>query len=276
MSAFLNLTRIARIILIYFTFISLLKHPELLTPYLINIKLDTGLHRLGFYPDEVEKLIQELKKHPAIKIESIFSHLAASDQTEHDNFTRHQINIFEELVSKFEQNFDYKIEKHILNSNGALRFPEAQFDMVRLGIGLYGFCADEKDDKHIKNVAILKAKIAQIKTIQKSETVGYGRKGLAVKETKIATIPIGYADGLSRLLGNGNWMMKIHGKLVPTIGSVCMDMVMIDVTNVECNEDDEVFIFYDKASIRKISNLLQTIPYEVFSTISPRVKRVFS
>lgn len=254
---------------------ALAKHPKKLKSYLINIKLDTGMHRLGFNPTDVPGLINQLKQHPNIKIESIFSHLAASDQPEHDNFTQHQISLFDELFQEIEKNYDYHIEKHLLNSNGALRFPEAQYDMVRLGIGVYGFCADEKDDIHIKNVAILKAKIAQIKTIQKSETVGYGRRGLAVKETKIATIPIGYADGMSRLLGNGNWMMKINEKLVPTVGSVCMDMTMVDITGVDCNEDDEVFIFYDKASIRKISNLLQTIPYEVLATISPRVKRVF-
>lgn len=252
------------------------KHPKKFKSYLINIKLDTGMHRLGFNPNEVPELISQLKKHPNIKVESVFSHLAASDQAEHDNFTHHQIKLFDELFKKFEQHFNYKIEKHLLNSNGALRFPEAQYDMVRLGIGLYGFIADAKHDKHIKNVAVLKAKIAQVKTIQKSETVGYSRKGLAVKETKIATIPIGYADGMSRLLSNGNWQMKVNGKPVPTIGSVCMDMVMLDVTDVLCKEDDEVFVFYDKKSILKISELLQTIPYEILATISPRVKRVFT
>jgi len=251
------------------------KHPKKFNSYLINIKLDTGMHRLGFYPNEVSELINQIKKHPNIKIESVFSHLAASDQAEHDNFTHHQIKLFDTLFKEFEQTFDYKIEKHLLNSNGALRFPEAQYDMVRLGIGLYGFCADAEHDKHIKNVAVLKAKIAQVKTIYKSETLGYGRRGLAVKETKIATIPIGYADGMSRLLGNGNWQMKVNGKLVPTIGTVCMDMCMLDVTDVPCKEDDEVFVFYDKKSILKISEILQTIPYEILATISPRVKRLF-
>lgn len=251
------------------------KNPEKIKSYLINIKLDTGMHRLGFNPDEVPELIKRLIKHPNIKIESVFSHLAASDQPEYDEFTQFQIKIFDELVGKFNKSFDYKFDKHILNSNGALRFPKAQYDMVRLGIGLYGFCTAAEDDKHIKNVAILKAKIAQIKTIQKSETVGYGRRGLVEKETKIATIPIGYADGMSRLLGNGNWHMRVNGKFVPTIGSVCMDMVMIDVTDVNCKEEDEVFVFFDKQSILKMAELLNTIPYEILSSISPRVKRVF-
>jgi alanine racemase len=147
--------------------------------------------------------------------------------------------------------------------------------MVRLGIGLYGFVADAADAKHIKNVAVLKSKIAQLKTIPKGDTVGYGRRGLAKKEIQIATLPIGYADGISRRIGNGNWQMKLNGKDAPTIGTICMDMCMIDVTGIDCKEDDEVFIFYDQKSTYQLSNLLQTIPYEILSSISPRVKRLF-
>lgn len=196
---------------------ALKKHPEKFKSYLINLKIDTGMHRLGFNPDEVSELIQQLKNHPNIKIESIFSHLVASDQPEHDEFTKHQINLFDELIGTLEKQFTYKFNKHLLNSNGALRFPQAQFDMVRLGIGLYGFVADVADAQHIKNVAILKTKIAQLKTIPKGDTVGYGRRGLATKEIQIATLPIGYADGISRRIGNGNWKMKVNGKFAPTI-----------------------------------------------------------
>lgn len=251
------------------------KHPVKFKSYLINLKIDTGMHRLGFNPDEVPELIQELKKHSNIKIEGIFSHLAASDQPEHDEFTQQQINLFDKLFATFEQQFAYKFDKHILNSNGALRFPKAQYDMVRLGIGLYGFVADAADAKQIKNVAVLKSKIAQLKSIPKGDTVGYGRRGLAKKEIQIATLPIGYADGISRRIGNGNWQMKLNGKNAPTIGTVCMDMCMIDVTGINCKEDDEVLIFYDQQSTLKLSSLLQTIPYEILSSISPRVKRLF-
>lgn len=254
---------------------ALRKHPKKFKQYLINLKIDTGMHRLGFNPDEVPELIFELKKHPDIKIENVFSHLAAADQPEHDKFTHQQIQLFDKVILDFQKQFTYKFDKHILNSNGALRFPAAQYDMVRLGIGLYGFVADATDAKHIKNVAILKTKIAQLKTIQKGDTVGYGRKGIAENEIQIATLPIGYADGISRRIGNGNWQMKLNGKFAPTIGTVCMDMCMIDVTGINCKEDDEVFVFYDQTSSLQLSSLLQTIPYEILSSISPRVKRLF-
>ena len=189
------------------------KNPDKIKSYLINIKLDTGMHRLGFNPDEVPELIKRLKNQPNLKIESVFSHLAASDQPEYDEFTQFQINTFDELVGEFNKSFGYNFEKHILNSNGALRFPNAQYDMVRLGIGLYGFCTDPKDDKHIKNVATLKAKIAQIKTIQKSETVGYGRRGLVEKETKIATIPIDLNIPEMKAVGFGVMEEQVLGQL---------------------------------------------------------------
>ena len=254
---------------------ALKKHPTKFNSFKINIKLDTGMHRLGFSPDEVPELIKQLKKHTNIKIESVFSHLAASDQPEHDEFTHFQIQLFEKLSGEIAQSTPYKFDKHILNSNGALRFTHAQYDMVRIGIGLYGFVSDPEDAKHIKNVAVLKTKIAQLKTIPKGDSVGYGRRGLAKKETLIATVPIGYADGISRRIGNGNWQVKLNGKFAPTIGSVCMDMLMIDVTGIDCKEDDEAFIFYDQASTKQLSELLQTIPYEILSSISPRVKRLF-
>ncbi len=254
---------------------ALAHHPTKFEHYFINIKLDTGMHRLGFSANEVPKLIHQLKKNPVIKIESVFSHLATSDQPEHDEFTQKQISLFNQLIPAIEKKITYQFDKHILNSNGALRFSGAQFDMVRLGIALYGFVADEKDSKHIKNVVVLKCKIAQLKTIPKGDTIGYGRRGLAKKEMQIATLPIGYADGISRRIGNGKWQMKLNGKYAPTIGSICMDMCMIDVTDINCKEDDEVFIFYDQPSTLNLSALLQTIPYEILSSISPRVKRLF-
>lgn len=244
--------------------------------FFVNLKLDTGMHRLGFHDDEIEEVVSLIKKHPNIKIESVFSHLAATDEFQHDEFTRNQIDFFEKLSTKIIAQFTYKITRHLLNSNGIVRFAEAQHEMVRLGIGLFGFVTDEKIDILLKNTVSLKTKIAQILTIKENETIGYGRNGIALKNTKIATVPLGYADGFSRKLGNGNWIMKINGKPTPTIGNVCMDMTMIDISDINCNEDDVAVVFETKADILKMANQLGTIPYEILTSISPRVKREFT
>lgn len=179
------------------------------------------------------------------------------------------------MAEKISTSFNYKIDKHIVNSNAIVRFPEAHYDMVRLGIGLLGFTEDETTNAALKNVAVLKTKIAQIHHLQSGETIGYGRMGKVTKPSTIATIPIGYADGFNRQLGNGNWSLIVNGKPAPTIGNICMDITMVDVTDIECSEEDVALLFNTKANILYLSKILKTIPYEVFTTISPRVKRDF-
>lgn len=243
-------------------------------PIAISIKINTGMNRLGFQANEIENLIVELKKHPNIKIESVFSHLAASDEPDYDAFTQTQIDLFENLSSKITTQFNYLIIRHLLNSNGIARFPKAQFEMVRLGIGLFGFVEDKPIENKLKNVLTLKSKIAQLHVVSKYESIGYGRKAIATKELKIATIPLGYADGFNRKFSNGNWEASIYNKKTATIGNICMDMAMFDVTDIACTESDYITIINSVADIKKMANLLNTIPYEILTSISPRVKRV--
>jgi Alr-MurF fusion protein len=245
------------------------------SPYKISLKIDTGMHRLGFDANEIPELLTLLKENANIKIESVFSHLAASEDVTEDDFTQKQIADFEYIAKIISAEFDYHIDKHILNSNGIIRFNEAQFDMVRLGIGLYGVCSDEETQNKLLPASTLKSKIAQIKIIKKGETIGYNRKGFASENMKIATIPVGYADGLSRKLGDGNWNMIINGIDAPIIGNVCMDMVMIDITIIDCKEGDEAFIFSAENPITEMAKRIGTIPYEILTSYSPRVKRVF-
>jgi alanine racemase len=254
------------------TLIKTLNHS---TPFSISLKIDTGMHRLGFDEKEIPELLLILKENSFLKIESIFSHLAASDEAVHDDFTNQQIESFKTITNTISNEFKYHIDKHILNSNGIIRFNDAQFDMVRLGIGLYGVASDADAQKELLSVSTLKSKISQIKYIPKGETIGYNRKGIANKNLTIATIPVGYADGLSRKLGNGNWEMIVNGKKAPIIGNVCMDMVMIDVTEIKCQENDVAYIFSEENSITKMAKCIETIPYEILTSYSPRVKRVF-
>lgn len=243
--------------------------------FYIHLKLDTGMHRLGLKKQELNEAISIIKQQPSVVIESIFSQLSSSDNPAEDEFSQKQIQDFEEMANTISVSFPYIIAKHIANSNAIARFPKAHFDMVRLGIGLLGFSENPAIDGQLKNVATLKIKIAQIHHLEAGETVGYGRMGKVNKSAKIATIPIGYADGLNRLLGNGNCTFLVNGKQAPTIGNICMDITMIDVTDIDCSEEDAVVLFYSKESVKKLSNLLKTIPYEIFTTISPRVKRDF-
>ncbi|MBL4593187.1 MAG: alanine racemase [Flavobacteriales bacterium] len=246
------------------------------TPFTISLKIDTGMHRLGFDEQEIPELLSILKEHPSLNIESVFSHLAATDEKEHDGFTKQQIEDFKRIANTISSEFDYHIDKHLLNSNGIIRFNDAQFDMVRLGIGLYGVSSELDSQNKLLPASTLKSKIAQIKRVSKGETIGYNRKGLATEDLTIATIPVGYADGLSRMLGNGNWKMIINSKKAPIIGNVCMDMVMIDVTNIDCKEGDEAFIFSNDNPITQMAKCIGTIPYEILTSYSPRVKRVFN
>ena len=244
-------------------------------PLFVHLKLDTGMHRLGFEEKDINELIIRLKNNKYLQVRSIFSHLAASDEQEHDLFTRQQIKKITEMSEALAGHFDYKIFRHILNSAGISRFTHAQFDMVRLGIGLYGIGADSAEQEQLQNVSTLKTTISQIKNISAGETIGYSRKGMANRDMKIATVPIGYADGLSRTLGNGRGKMFVHGKPAPLIGNVCMDMCMIDITEINASEGDEVIVFGTVQSIAQLAKDLETIPYEVLTNVSRRVKRVY-
>jgi alanine racemase len=241
--------------------------------YPVHIKLDTGMHRLGFSPDEITELYSLIKSTNAIKVSSVFSHLAGSDEAEHDDFTRTQFERFSNMSESIIQSLHYPILRHILNSSGIERFPEAQFDMVRLGIGLYGISAVNQDT--LENVSTLKTTILQTKTVPQNETIGYGRKGKAITNTRIAVIPIGYADGYSRILGNGNGKVWINGSYAPIIGNICMDMCMVNITGIHANEGDEVELFGNHVTIIDIAKQMNTIPYEVLTSISGRVKRIY-
>ena len=244
-------------------------------PVKIHLKLDTGMHRLGFLEDEVENLTSRIKENELIRIQSVFSHLAASDEGKNDNFTRSQIDLFKKLSDNIQEAFDYKILRHILNSAGISRFPKDQFDMVRLGISMYGIATDPQLKNELQNVSTLRSSISQIKTVKPGATVGYSRQFKAEEERKIATVPVGYADGLSRLLSNGKANLVLHGKKVPIIGNICMDMCMVDITGLEAHEGDKVEIFGEQQPVTVLSAQMGTIPYEILAGISRRVKRVY-
>jgi Alr-MurF fusion protein len=241
--------------------------------YPVHMKLDTGMHRLGFMEHDLEQLLKLLKDKEQLQVKSVFSHLAGADETRFDDFTREQIQTFDRMSIRFCQTFPHHILRHILNSAGIERFPQAQYDMVRLGIGLYGISA--VDQRMMRQVSTLKTVILQIKQIEVNETVGYSRRFKAANPTTIGIVPIGYADGLHRSLGNGVGQLMVRGKRVPIIGSICMDMCMIDLTGTDAREGDEVIVFGEAYPITEISEQMKTIPYEVFTSVSQRVKRVY-
>lgn len=243
--------------------------------YPIHIKLDTGMHRLGFEQNNIDELIFTLKENQSVKVKSILSHMATSDDLAHKDFALSQIELFEKLSSKLMSELKIKPIRHILNTSGISNFPQAQYDMVRLGIGLYGVSNDVEEQKFLENVGTLKSIISQIRTIPAGDSVGYGRRFVAEKPTKIATIPIGYADGISRHWGNETGFVVIHNKKAKIVGSICMDMLMVDVTEIKCKEGDPVIIFGESPTVTFIANQLKTIPYEILTSISQRVKRVF-
>lgn len=244
-----------------------------ITNHPIHIKLDTGMHRLGFVREEIPELIDMLQKQKSLRVVSTFSHLAASESWVFDEYTTKQIEVFDELASEIEEQLGYKISRHILNSAGIERFPDNQFDMVRLGIGLYGVSASGLNG--LRNVCTLKSTILQIKTLKSSESVGYGRKEVLDHDARIATIRIGYADGLSRQFGNRKGRVCINGVYAPIVGDVCMDLCMVDVTDIEAEEGDSVIIFGDELPIVELAKAINTIPYEILTSVSPRVKRVY-
>ncbi|MBL0064509.1 MAG: bifunctional UDP-N-acetylmuramoyl-tripeptide:D-alanyl-D-alanine ligase/alanine racemase [Bacteroidetes bacterium] len=244
-------------------------------PFRIHIKLDTGMRRLGFEEGDINELVVRLRNNKNIRVESVFSHLAASDEAEHDGFTRIQLDRFTRMSKDIQQEFEYPINRHILNSSGILRFSEAQFDMVRLGIGLYGFAATNNEQQQLQHVATLKTTISQIKNVPANETIGYSRRGKLTRDSIIATVAIGYADGINRRLGNGTGSMLVNGKRAPIVGSVCMDMCMLDITDIPAREGDEVIVFGTDLPVIEMATALGTIPYEVLAGVSQRVKRIY-
>lgn len=245
------------------------------SPVPVHIKLDTGMHRLGFEKGDINEMIVRIKNNKSLQIKSVFSHLVASDEAEHDEFTEKQFQDFISLSDKIIYHFNYPILRHILNSAGITRFPNAQLDMVRLGIGMYGISSNDFEKTQLQNVSTLKTTISQIKHVKAGETIGYSRKGVLSRSSRIATVPIGYADGLSRRLGNGRGKMFVNGYPAPIVGNVCMDMTMLDVTDVSANEGDEVIVFGDHYPISELAKDMDTIPYEVLTSVSRRVKRVY-
>jgi alanine racemase len=239
-----------------------------------HIKLDTGMHRLGFDPfTDIPKLIDRLHRQNAVTPKSVFSHFVGSDSPDFDEFSAHQFKIFDEASTALQKGFQHKIIRHICNSAGIERFPERHLDMVRLGLGIYGI--NSINNKVIHNVATLKTTILQIHEVPAGDSIGYSRRTILDRPSRIAAIPIGYADGLNRKLGNRNGYCLVNGHQAPYVGNICMDVCMIDVTDIPCKEGDSVEIFGDHLPISKLSDRLETIPYEILTGVSNRVKRVY-
>lgn len=244
-----------------------------ITDFPVHIKLDTGMHRLGFMTSELQELTDFLKDCKFVRVKSIFSHLAAAEDPESDDFTLGQIRMFETNAERIISEIGYRPMLHILNSAGIERFTQYQHDMVRLGIGIYGISAIP--GKKLSPVASLKCKILQIKHLAQGDgTIGYGRHGhIAPEGTTIATIPVGYADGIDRHLGCGHASFSLNGHRVPTIGNICMDMCMLDITGVEANVGDTVTIFGEDPTITELADILGTIPYEIITSVPRRIDR---
>ncbi len=247
---------------------------EGITSFPVHIKLDTGMHRLGFDPKhDIDEVIERLHHQNAIIPRSVFSHFVGSDSNDFDRFSAHQFELFDKASTKLQEAFDHKILRHICNSAGIEHFPERQLDACRLGLGLYGI--DSRDNHILNTVSTLKTTILQLRHVPKEETVGYSRKGILTRDSVIAAIPIGYADGLNRHLGRGHAYCLVGGKKAPYVGNICMDVAMIDVTDIDCKEGDTVEIFGEHLPVTVLSDILDTIPYEVLTGISNRVKKVY-
>lgn len=244
--------------------------------YPIHIKIDTGMHRLGFEAFEIETLCDLIEDNRYIHIRSVFSHLVASDAEIHDEFTLKQLADFKKAYTQIEAAVGYRFDRHIANTSAISRWPVAQLDMVRLGIGLYGIDSAIKDAVYpLQPVATLKTSISQVKKVLAGETVGYNRNGSLLKDGKIATVRIGYADGYLRAFGNGVGKMLVKGVLAPTVGNISMDMTMIDVSEIDVKEGDEVIVFNEEYKIEELAKQIHTIPYEILTNVSQRVKRVY-
>jgi Alr-MurF fusion protein len=241
----------------------------------IHIKVNTGMNRLGFEAEEMAALGVRLQDVPGVRVVSVFTHLAASEDAKHDGFTATQLKCFDEAAAILENALGYGLLRHVGNTGAIQRFPQARYDMVRLGIGLYGISAVPSEQGLLRQVSSLKTVVSQLRTIGVGESVGYGRSFVATVRTTVATIPVGYADGLKRLLGNGGGEVLIRGVRCAILGRVCMDMTMVDVTGLEVNEGDEVTVFGEGLPIQEFAERCQTIPYEVLTSIPARVKRVY-
>ena len=242
--------------------------------YPIHLKFNTGLNRLGFNETDISFIIEKLSKTNSLKVKSAFSHLAASEDLNLKDFTIAQIETFRKISETLTENLGYKPLLHCANTSGLINYPEAHFDMVRTGIGLYGFGNDIEENKHLKPVGTLKTVISQIHLIQKGESVGYNRGFIAEKSTKSATIPIVHADGIPRSYGKGKGWVTIHGKKAHILGNVCMDMIMVDVTEIKCEEGDEAIIFGASATADELAAAINSISYELITAVSQRIKRV--
>ena len=247
---------------------------NMLNEYPIHLKFNTGLNRLGLLESDISKIASKLKSNTSVKVNSIFSHLAASEDINETDFSLHQIATFKKIASDFQNKLGFKPALHMCNTSGILNYPQAHFDMVRLGIGLYGFGNSEKITNQLKNVISLNSVISQIHQIRKGDSVGYNRGCIANKPMKTATIPIGHADGISRKLGNGKGFVKINNQKASIVGNVCMDMIMVDITNIDCEEGDTVVIFDSQQMVEELAKEVNTISYELITAISQRVQRV--
>lgn len=244
--------------------------------YPVHIKFNTGLNRLGFRENDLEYIASKLKVTTSVVAKSLFSHLAASEDSKELEFTTRQIESLKTISKEFENKIGYKPWLHLCNTSGVLNYPAAHFNIVRCGIGLYGFGNSVKEDENLKPIASLKSVISQIHKIEKDETVGYNRAYKSKRIEKTATIPIGHADGINRIYGNGKGFVIIDGEKAPIIGNVCMDMIMINITDIDCKEGDEVIIFDSTNKASVLAESADTISYEILTAISQRVKRSFT
>lgn len=245
-----------------------------LEKYPIHLKFNTGLNRLGFVADDVDFIAEKLSKTESVRVKSAFSHLAASEDLNEKEFTRGQIESFRKISEELIAKLGYKPLLHCANTSGIINYPEAHFDMVRTGIGLYGFGNDKEENKKLKPVGTLKTVISQIHKVEMGESVGYNRGFIAEKTTLSATLPIGHADGIPRSYGKGKGWVTINGIKAPILGNVCMDMIMVDVTTIECEEGDEAIVFGPTATADELSAAINSISYELITAVSQRVKRV--
>ncbi len=253
-------------------FIALAKSKSFID-YPIHIKFNTGLNRLGFLGNQLSEITTKLKSNTTVKVNSIFSHLAASEDKNETEFSLEQISIFKKIVDDFENQIGFKPTLHMCNTSGILNYPQAHFNMVRLGIGLYGFANEKEKTADLKNVISLHSYISQIHTINKGGSIGYNRGCIANKSMKTATIPIGHADGISRKLGNRNGFVHINNQKAFIVGNVCMDMIMVDVTDINCSEGDKIVVFDNQETVETLAKNSGTISYELLTAISQRVKR---
>lgn len=245
-----------------------------LKDYPVHLNFNTGMNRLGFEGDDVDWILKQLQKTTSIKVAGIYSHLAASEDEKERNFGVSQVDKFTQITQQIIEKLPYKPLLHLCNTSGILNYPQAHFDMVRSGIGLYGYANSDVIDKALKPVGTLKTIITQIRTIKQGESVGYNRQFFAERPTKIATLPIGHADGINRIYGKGKGYVNIQNKRAPIIGNVCMDIIMVDITDIDCQEGDEVLIFGLQKSAEDLALAVGTISYELITSISQRIRRV--